>query len=379
MKLQKLLQKEESRNDSGLDADLSSSDLQLHQGESLQEGSHGNIHSNRHSSHSKHHGNNNSLPSNHVNTNHGDHNITSVQSQTIVDMPNSCQCHFDRNVKGQSGARGSNRSIRSMLSRWNLFRIRRRQESVYKAKSSTPNQKDTSMQMNGHCVRGQPEYLGYQPKRNYYLSGRIRDSIGDIAQHMDIVDNLTSRLRDSIAMDIHKYSIPHPYNVPLPYGGQCNSMDLAGSIVDSYNLERDDDTMSYVSNHLSYSPHHSGYRRAISLDGAGSCDVLERSHDNLIEGSTGQEVSSAHAQPHQHTVYTLGNDKYYPGATSRRQQRATGHKVSKRGRRYSNRGRWKRPPKPKVFTLQQPQEALTIGNGTSAATTREIPSLVSFV
>ena len=213
------------------------------------------------------------------------------------------------------------------------------------------------------------EYTGY-PDYSPYLSGRIRDSISDIAHHMDLMDNLTNRLHSSITMDMVRYRhVTSGREPPLPYGDYCYTSYqaagssppfnyyagsrvpyIAGSIVDSYNMERDSDTVSYVSNHLS----------SASLSKDKLNDVINNSNIVTSEeqsptGNSSDIISSRDNLLPREQIYTLENDMYYPTPASSdvsspsRQQRQS-HKSGRRTRKHqASRAKYKKHQKHKLY------------------------------
>ena len=338
-KLNELLQKEDSRHDSGLDLDLSSSDL-------------------------------------HIN----EHDQT--HTRQTVPNGNSRGDILTSENKGQGySARSNSKEAEGGFSKWSLFKMRR-----HYFKSSADRKKKQKGQSRQRCSPKRDyfpktsEYSGY-PDYSPYLSSRIRNSISDIAHHMDLMDSLTNQLHSSITMDMIRYRhVTSPSGAdepPLPYGDyyytsyQASSTVsppaclyyagsrvpyIAGSIVDSYNLERDSDTMSYVSNHLSNNTCSKNKLDDITENG----DAIMTSQEPIVTVNPNDVMSSRDNLLPRDQIYTLENDMYYPAITTTttspmnlsspsRQHRQT-HKSSKRTKRQQgSRAKYKRHQKHKLY------------------------------
>lgn len=222
----------------------------------------------------------------------------------------------------------------------------------------------------GHHRRKSSSHRHHTPKHRSGSSNhsapastaRMRDSISDIARHMNVMDSLANQLHSSLTLDVLSH-VPsgsdHVTQTPLPYGGEyccahhtttsrlhrhpvcgCYSETrvsyITGSIVDSYNMDNDSDTVSYVSNHLS--------SRRRSQDSK-THDVMETprpdvvtSQQDLVPDFVGSRDTLL---PRDHQVYTLGSDMYYPDSDpssySSRSDRS-----GKRSRRHRSRGNRRR-------------------------------------
>ena len=310
--------KEDSRHDSGLDLDLSSSDLHItehdqgHPGQTVQ---------------------------NHSNQNGVLNNNVKVQGQSL-------------------GSKGH--GYEGVLPKWSWLRMRKqyfRPSLERKRKCKGSHHRHRGSPRRDYFSRGS-EYTGY-PDYSPYLSGRIRDSISDIAHHMELMDSLTNQLHSSITMDMVRYnghvtSSGEGRDPPLPYGDySCASYQapgsspslvyhagsrvpyIAGSIVDSYNMDRDSDTVSYVSNHLSSASRSkdrtpndvtaNGHRMTSDepcAAGTTNCHDVMSSRDNLLP---------------REQIYTLESDMYYPTATSSSVTSASSTNLSSPSRQHHSR------------------------------------------
>ncbi|XP_013407592.1 gamma-aminobutyric acid type B receptor subunit 2 [Lingula anatina] len=170
---------------------------------------------------------------------------------------------------------------------------------------------------------------------------RLRDSI---ALDLNVVQNLSSTLRESISNDLS----PRRQCTTHYYDNVRTRQDLASAIAGSYDLADDSDTYSYVSNHLGYSSDGSavGYPRRTN----GYIPRLEKSAS-------------------MESVSTLDNDKYYPSVPSQ-SSRSTKKKRKKRF------GHWKREPRPKVYTVQDAQEPNVVQS--NVAVTRNLNKTVVY-
>ena len=327
-KLNELLLKEDSRHDSGLDLDLSSSDLHI----------------------------------SHLNQNHSRQIVQNDTNKNgVLNNSSNSQCH-SAGPKAHEGG----------FPKWSWFRMRKhylKPSTDRKKKYKSANYRQRGSPHRDYFPKG-GEYTGY-PDYSPYLSGRIRDSISDIAHHMDLMDSLTNRLHSSITMDMVRYRhVTSGREPPLPYGDYCYTSYqaagssppfnyyqgsrvpyIAGSIVDSYNMERDSDTVSYVSNHLS----------SASLSRDKLNDVINNSDIVTSEepdptGNSSDIINSRDNLLPREQIYTLENDMYYPTTASSsdvsspsRQQRAS-HKNGRRTRKHqASRAKYKKHQKHKLY------------------------------
>ena len=337
-KLNELLLKEDSRHDSGLDLDLSSSDL-------------------------------------HISELNQTHTRQIVQHDTnkngVLNNSSNSQCHSKRPKVHKSG-----------FPKWNWFRMKKQYLKPFtdrkKKKHRSAHHRQRGSPRRDYFPKGS-EYTGY-PDYSPYLSGRIRDSISDIAHHMDLMDNLTNRLHSSITMDMVRYRhVTSRRDPPLPYGDYCypsyqagGSLPfnyypgfrvpyIAGSIVDSYNMERDSDTVSYVSNHLS-----STSRSKHKLnDAIQNGDIVTSEEPGAAANSSDIITSRDNLLPREQ-IYTLENDMYYPTTTSssdvsspsrqQRQSHKSGRRIRKHQRsklKYKNHQNHRLYPHPELSPEQQ--------------------------
>ena len=165
---------------------------------------------------------------------------------------------------------------------------------------------------------------------DHYQRSRLRDSLGDLAHELHTVDYLSSSLCQAFHQDISRAA---RCRSSVVYDQVRAKQDLAGSIVDSYDLDDASDTYSYVSTHLSNTnyPQPLRYTRGHIQDGEGNFGTLQRF-------------------PSAESVSTIGNDRYYP---SEHQGRFT--KRGRHSKRLGRRSGWKREPKPKIFTVFGPK------------------------
>ena len=328
-KLNELLQKEDSRHDSGLDLDLSSSDL--HTSELYQ-----------------------THPRQIVQNN--------ITKNGVLNYSSNSKCHS----KGQKGHEGG-------FPKWSWLRMRKqylKPSPNRKGKYKSTHHRQKGSPRRNYCPKGS-EYTGY-PDYSPYLSGRIRDSISDIAHHMDLMDNLTNRLHSSITMDMVKYRHVTSGREPiLPYGDYCYTgyqaagssppfnyypgsrvPYITGSIVDSYNMERDSDTVSYVSNHLSCTARSKDKINDVGNNNGG---IMTSEELGTTAHSSDVKSSRDNLLPREQ-IYTLENDMYYPTTTSSsdvsspsRQHRQS-HKNGRRIRKHQgSRMKYKKHQKHKLY------------------------------
>ena len=227
---------------------------------------------------------------------------------------------------------GNQNGALTVFTKMSLLKIRRQ---YFKPSSPTKNKVKMRRQRSRH------RSLDYFPggrSRSSEMPNRVRDSISDIAHHMDIMDSLANQLQSSITMDMVKYShvtsSGQGPQLPLPYGGECYHANcqcrpsgyvcyansrvpyITGSIVDSYNMERDSDTVSYVSNHLANARHSKDVTQNYGdvTETSGHVVTSQQDDEQQNGGSCTDVLSSRDNLLPRDQVYTLESDMYYPSS-----------------------------------------------------------------
>ena len=165
---------------------------------------------------------------------------------------------------------------------------------------------------------------------------RLRDSLGDIAQELRKVDHISSSLCNSFHEDLARAGA----RSFLVYEQVRARQELTGSIVDSYDLDDQSDTYSYVSNHLMT------VRSQVPAQFANN----NGGYHTDAESSLGTPHRSSSSE----SLSTLGNDRYYPSVVHGKFGKRT-RRAKKLGRRNS----WKREARPKIYTVFAPKHVET--------------------